>query len=45
MIASSEGMSLAQMSDKCGLSRAMFYRNVDDLRDGGFIDTTEGFKL
>ena len=45
VIDSSVGLSLAVMSEKCGLSRAMFYRNVDDLGDGGFIVTDDGFKL
>ncbi|MBW6452012.1 MAG: CRISPR locus-related DNA-binding protein [DPANN group archaeon] len=42
---SPDNISLAEMSEKCGLSRAMFYRNIDDLRDSGFITTDGGLRL
>lgn len=38
-------LSLADMAEKAKISRAMFYRNVDELRDMDLIDTTDGLRL
>jgi len=38
-------MSLTELAGKVGISRAMLYRNVDELRDMGYISTEEGLVL
>ena len=38
-------MSLIELSDKIGISRAMLYRSIDELRDMGFISTEDGLVL
>ena len=38
-------MSLTELADKIGISRAMLYRNIDELRDMGYISTEEGLVL
>jgi len=38
-------MSLTELADKIGISRAMLYRNIDELRDMGYISTEEGLIL
>ena len=37
--------SLIDLSDKIGISRAMLYRSIDELRDMGFITTEDGLVL
>ncbi|MBN1860399.1 MAG: CRISPR locus-related DNA-binding protein [Candidatus Thermoplasmatota archaeon] len=37
--------SLTELSDKIGISRAMLYRNIDELRDMGYISTEDGLIL
>ena len=37
--------SLTDLTGKVGISRAMLYRNIDDLRDMGYISTEEGLIL
>lgn len=38
-------MSLTELADKIEISRAMLYRNIDELRDMGYISTEEGLQL
>jgi len=38
-------MSLTELAEKVGISRAMLYRNIDELRDMGYISTEEGLVL
>jgi len=38
-------MSLTELAEKIGISRAMLYRNIDELRDMGYISTEEGLVL
>ena len=38
-------LSLTELADKIGISRAMFYRNIDELRDMGYISTEDGLQL
>ncbi len=38
-------LSLIELADKIGISRAMLYRNIDELRDMGYISTEEGLQL
>ena len=38
-------MSLTDLAEKIGISRAMLYRNIDELRDMGYISTEEGLVL
>ncbi len=40
-----KNMSLADMADKIGISKAMLYRNIDELRDLDLITTEDGIKL
>ncbi|MCF7860949.1 CRISPR locus-related DNA-binding protein [Candidatus Woesearchaeota archaeon] len=41
----SEGLSYIELAEKIELSRAMLYRNIDELRDMGYLSTDEGLKL
>ena len=38
-------MSLKDLADKVGISRPMLYRNIDELRDMGYVSTEEGLVL
>jgi len=38
-------MSLTELADKIGISRAMLYRNIDELRDMGYISTEDRLVL
>ena len=38
-------ISLTDLADTIGISRAMLYRNIDELRDIGYIATEEGLIL
>lgn len=38
-------MSLTDLADKIGISRAMLYRNVDELREMGYVSTEDGLIL
>jgi len=38
-------LSLTELADKIGISRAMLYRNVDELRDLGYVLTDDGLRL
>ena len=38
-------MSLTELADKIGISRAMLYRNIDELRDMGYVSTENGLVL
>jgi CRISPR-associated protein Csa3 len=38
-------ISLTELADKIGISRAMLYRNIDELRDMGYISTEDGLVL
>jgi CRISPR-associated protein Csa3 len=38
-------ISLIELADKIGISRAMLYRNIDELRDMGYISTEDGLIL
>ncbi len=38
-------ISLTELADKIGTSRAMLYRNIDELRDMGYISTEDGLVL
>ncbi|MBU0758160.1 MAG: CRISPR locus-related DNA-binding protein [Nanoarchaeota archaeon] len=40
-----EYSNLTEMADKIGISRAMLYRNIDELRDMDLISTEDGLKL
>ncbi len=42
---SSSRLSLTELADKIEISRAMLYRNIDDLRDMGYISTENGLEL
>ena len=42
---SSSKLSLTELADKIGISRAMLYRNIDELRDMGYISTENGLVL
>jgi CRISPR locus-related DNA-binding protein len=37
--------SLTDLTGKIGISRAMLYRNIDELRDMGYISTEDGLAL
>lgn len=37
--------SLTDLSAKIGISRAMLYRNIDELRDIGYVSTENGLEL
>ena len=37
--------SLTDLTGKIGISRAMLYRNIDELRDMGYISTENGLEL
>lgn len=37
--------SLVDLTEKVGTSRAMLYRNIDELRDLGYISTEDGLKI
>ena len=38
-------LSLTELADKIDISRAMLYRNIDELRDLGYISTEDGLVL
>ena len=38
-------ITLTELADKIGISRAMLYRNIDELRDMGYISTEDGLIL
>lgn len=38
-------ISLTELAEKIGISRAMLYRNIDELRDIGYISTDNGLQL
>jgi len=38
-------LSLTDLADKIDISRAMLYRNIDELRDLGYISTEDGLVL
>jgi CRISPR-associated protein Csa3 len=38
-------LSLADLAEKIGISRAMLYRNIDELRDMDYVMTEDGLKL
>jgi CRISPR-associated protein Csa3 len=38
-------LSLTDLADKIGISRAMLYRNIDELKDQGYISTEKGLVL
>jgi CRISPR-associated protein Csa3 len=38
-------VSLIELAEKIGISRAMLYRNIDELRDMGYISTDDGLML
>ena len=38
-------LSLSELADKIKISRAMLYRNIDELRDMGYISTDDGLVL
>ena len=38
-------LSLTELADRIGISRAMLYRNVDELRDLGYVLTDDGLRL
>ncbi len=38
-------LSFKELSEKAGISRAMFYRNMDELKDMGLVSTQQGIKL
>jgi CRISPR-associated protein Csa3 len=38
-------ISLTELADKIGISRAMLYRNIDELRDIGYVSTEDGLVL
>jgi CRISPR-associated protein Csa3 len=38
-------ISLTELAEKIGISRAMLYRNIDELRDMGYISTEDGLVL
>lgn len=38
-------ISLTELAEDIGISRAMLYRNIDELRDMGYISTEEGLVL
>jgi CRISPR-associated protein Csa3 len=38
-------LSLTDLADKIGISRAMLYRNIDELRDMGYVSTENGLVL
>ena len=38
-------ISLTELAEKIGISRAMLYRNIDELRDMGYISTENGLIL
>ena len=40
-----KGNNLTQIAEKIGISRAMLYRNIDELRDMDFLDTEKEIKL
>ncbi len=40
-----EYKNLSELADKIKVSRAMLYRNIDELRDLGFVSSDDGFKL
>jgi len=38
-------LSLTELAEKIGISRAMLYRNIDELRDLGYVSTENGLEL
>jgi CRISPR locus-related DNA-binding protein len=40
-----KGKSYSDLADEIGLSRAMLYRTLDELREMGFVDTSEELRL
>jgi len=38
-------ISLTELADKIEISRAMLYRNIDELRDMGYVSTEDGLQL
>ena len=38
-------LSLTELAEKIGISRAMLYRNIDELRDLGYVLTDDGLRL
>ena len=42
---SSSKLSLTELAEKIEISRAMLYRNIDELRDMGYISTEDGLIL
>jgi len=38
-------LSYLQLAEKIGISKAMFYRNIDELKDLGFISIENGLQL
>lgn len=42
---SSSKLSLTELANKIGISRGMLYRNIDELRDMGYITTENGLEL
>jgi len=38
-------ISLTDLADKIGISRAMLYRNIDELRDLGYVSTEDRLEL
>jgi len=38
-------ISLTDLAEKIDISRAMLYRNIDELRDMGYVSTEDGLKL
>ncbi len=40
-----ENLNFAELAEKVEISRAMLYRNIDELRDLDLINTENGFKL
>ena len=44
-ISITKGMSYTELAKKAGISRAMLYRNIDDLRKMGLVEAENGLKL
>jgi len=38
-------LSLTELADRIGISRAMLYKNIDELRDLGYVSTEKGLEL
>jgi CRISPR-associated protein Csa3 len=45
IIAKSKDLSYSEMANKASISRAMLYRNIDDLRNMGLISAVDGLHL